>query len=48
MSEPALENYVNAIDFSADRALGICDAELNLIGFTHVAIDQKNALPNWE
>jgi len=44
MPRAALESYVNGIDFSTDRALGVYDAELNLIGFTHLAY--SNAPPN--
>lgn len=36
--QSALENYVNGINFSSDKALGIYDSELKLVGFTHVAI----------
>ena len=39
MRQSALENYVNGIDFSSDRALGIYDPELKLVGFTHVGIE---------
>jgi RimJ/RimL family protein N-acetyltransferase len=37
--QSALENYVNGIDFTSDRALGIYDPELKLAGFTHVGIE---------
>lgn len=39
MRQSALENYVNGIDFNSDRALGIYDPELKLVGFTHVGIE---------
>lgn len=39
MGQSALENYVDGIDFSSDRALGIYGPELKLVGFTHVGID---------
>ena len=39
MRQSALENYVNGIDFTSDRALGIYDPELKLVGFTHVGIE---------
>src|SRR5512140_3795840 len=38
MRQSALERYVDGIDFTSDRALGICDSELKLVGFTHVGI----------
>jgi RimJ/RimL family protein N-acetyltransferase len=38
MNQSALEHYVNGIDFTSDRALGIYDSELKLVGFTHVGI----------
>jgi RimJ/RimL family protein N-acetyltransferase len=41
MRQSALENYVNGIDFTSDRALGICDPELKLVGFTHVGITSR-------
>lgn len=39
MRQSALENYVNGIDFTSDRALGIYDSKVKLIGFTHVGIE---------
>lgn len=39
MRQSALENYVNGIDFTSDRALGIYAPELKLVGFTHVSIE---------
>jgi RimJ/RimL family protein N-acetyltransferase len=39
MRQSALENYVNGIDFTFDRALGIYDPEIKLVGFTHVGIE---------
>ena len=39
MRRSALEDYVNGIDFSSDKALGIYDPELKLVGFTHVGIE---------
>ena len=39
MRRSALERYVDGIDLSSDKALGIYDAELKLVGFTHVGIE---------
>lgn len=39
VSQTALDSYVDHIDFASDIAVGIHDAELGLVGFTHVGID---------
>lgn len=38
-SGPALERYVDGIDTSADRVLGIYEGERKLIGFTHLVVN---------
>lgn len=39
MSQPALDHYVDQLDFTSDTGVGIHDGESNLAGFTHVAIE---------
>jgi RimJ/RimL family protein N-acetyltransferase len=40
VSESALDNYVNRIDFASDIAVGIHHGESKLVGFIHVAVDR--------
>ena len=39
MRDDMLREYVEGIDFERDRVFGVQDADLNLIGFAHLAVD---------
>jgi len=39
MRDDMLREYVEGIDFERDRVFGVQDADLNLIGFAHLALD---------
>ena len=39
MRDDMLREYVDGIDFERDRVFGVQDADLNLIGFAHLALD---------
>ncbi len=39
MRDDTLREYVDGINFERDRVFGVQDADLNLIGFAHLALD---------
>lgn len=41
MTGPALEDYVNRIDFTRDKVFGIFGNDLALIGMAHLALDRR-------
>jgi RimJ/RimL family protein N-acetyltransferase len=42
MTVPALEHYVQCIDFTHDIVFGIFDRDMSLIGMAHLALDRNH------